>query len=194
MWQHRSEWIGFGLSLLIVVGLVLFGQYDQATAENKRLPLWGNYDTRLLTWHSDTNSSGNEIVHADNYHWDTLAMSGFLRSDGVANNAMLFDGPQRNVWQFDGFKLYLKIPATSAGCSTRVHFNIGTDDTMYSTLHDSAVGAIEKVYNFLDYYDTDTMGFFERFEIELIVGDTITNDTQEFDRTIEVRGALFGKD
>lgn len=176
--------------VLLVVGLASV----QAMAENKRLPLWGNYDTRLLTWHSDTNSSGNEIVHADNYHWDTLAMSGFLRSDGVANNAMLFDGPQRNVWQFDGFKLYLKIPATSAGCSTRVHFNIGTDDTMYSTLHDSAVGAIEKVYNFLDYYDTDTMGFFERFEIELIVGDTITNDTQEFDRTIEVRGALFGKD
>ena len=194
--MKRDEKIAFIVAGLVIAGFLIFSLFDHATAENKRLPLWGNYDTRFLTWHSDTNSSGDEIVHADDYHWDTLAMLGFMRTDGITDQQMIFAGPQRNVWQFDGFKLYLKIgvAASMVGCSTRVHFNIGTDDTMYSTLHDSAVGAIEKVYNFLDYYDTDTMGFMDRFEIDLIVGDTITNDTEEFDRTIEVRGALFGKD
>ena len=186
----KGEKIGFVIALFTLSCLLAFAQIDMATGENKRLPLWGNYDTRLCTWHSDTASNGDEIVHADDYHWDTIAMQGFARSDGVAGQEIIFG----DVWQFDGFKLYLKIPATSAGCSTRVHFRIGTDDTMYATLHDSAVGAIEKIYNFLDYYDTDTLGFMERFEIELIIGDTITNDEAEFDRSILVRGALFGKD
>jgi hypothetical protein len=186
----RKDKLAGVVMLAMVLGLVLFGQYDRATAENKRLPLWGALDQQTLIWHSDTNTSGNEIVHADDYHWDTLAMKGFVRSDGIASREITF----LDVWQFDGFKLYLKIPATSAGCSTRVHFNIGSDDTLYCTLHDSAVGAIEKIYNFFDYYDSDSLGFMDRFEVEIIVGDTITNDTEEFDRKIAVRGALFGKD
>ncbi len=187
---QRHERIAFIVAAVVIGSLIIFSQFDTATAENKRLPLWGNYDTRFVTWHSDTNSSGNEIVHANNYHWDTIAMQGFARSDGVAGQEIIFG----NVWQFDGFKVYLKIPATSPGCSLRVHFNIGTDDTMYSTLHDSAVGAIEKIYDFFDYYDSDSLGLLDRFEITLIVGDTITNDEAEFDRSILIRGALFGKD
>jgi hypothetical protein len=186
----RGEKIGFVVALFVVCALVIFGQYDMATGENRRVPLWGFSDGMDLIWHSDTNTSGDEIVHADDYHWDTLAMHGFARSDGVTSREISF----RDVWQYDGFKIYLKIPATSAGCSTRVHFRIGTTDSIYATLHDSAVGAIEKIYNFFDYYDSDSMGFMDKFEIDLILGDTITNDTEEFDRTIHVRGALFGKD
>ncbi len=189
------------LVFLSLAAAIVVLEYQHAQAENERLPLWGNYDNRVCIWHSDTNSSGDEIVHADDYHWDTISLVGFQRTDGVTDQPMVYDGRERNVWQFDGFKLWLKVGATSPGCSIRVHFNIGTggaDGTMYSTLHDSTEGsAIDGIYDFTFYsdgFDADTLGLLERFTIDLIYGDTITNDTKEFNRTFEVRGALYGKD
>lgn len=199
--MHKREQIGLLVAILIFGSFVALSLVADVVAENVKLPLWGNYDKRLCVWHSDTNSSGDEIVHADDYHWDTISLMGFQRSDGIADQEIVFDGAQRNVWQFDGFKVRLFVGATTPGCSIRVHFNIGTGGTggtMYATLHDSTEGsAIDGIYDFTFYndgLDNDSLGYLERLEIDLIYGDTITNDEAEFDRTFEVRGALYGKD
>lgn len=177
--------------VLGVVVVVIFLAYaPHVEAINKRIPLWGNYDARTCIWHSDTNESGDEIVHADDYHWDTISMVGHNRQDSQHSYACSF----LDVWRFDGFKLFLSIDSTSPGCSIRVHFNMGTTDTMYATLHDSTEGAsIKKIYDFTNRYSNDSLIYMDRFEVDIIVGDTITDDRQEFDRKFEVRGALFGK-
>lgn len=158
-------------------------------AENQVVPLWGKDFSKMCIWHSDTNSSGDEIVYADEYHWDTIAMKGFVRSDGeTAYNIV------HNVWKYDGFHLFLNVQPTTAGCSILVAFNFSLLDSTYQALRDSSEGtAIKKTYDFSAYFDNDSLDFLPELSIDVIVGDTITNDTEEFDRRFLVGGAIMGK-
>jgi hypothetical protein len=178
-----------GIAIALFVAIAITGFFDQADAENKVLPLWGNDYGKWCIWHSDTNGSGNEIVHADDYHWDTIAQANYSRSDGQTSRAITF-----NPWLYDGGKLYLKVTAASAGCSTRVHILMGTDDSTYIAIKDSVAGELEKIYDLTAYYDTDSLIFMDHMDVRVVVGDTITNDTAEFDRKCMVSGRLFGKD
>lgn len=165
------------------------GLYMSLQAENVVIPIWGHEEKRTLTWHFDTLANGNAMWYANDYHWDTLVQTGFVRTDGIQSQAITL-----NPWTYDGCKLYLKVRPQTTTCSTKVYIRLGTDDSMYIAKRDSAVGTLEKIISFMPYYDNDSLILMDRMEIRIVAGDTTTDTTAEYSKWVEVTGKLFGKD
>jgi len=170
---------------MLVLALTFLGLYA-AQAETEKMPLFGSSEIKTFYWHSDTNASGDEIVHADDYHWDTVASYGFTRSDNKTNEPIFV-----NLVGSDGFKLFLGGTATTAGCSLLVTLKMGKKaDTLFATGGTSSEGAFKAIFDYTEGF-TDSVQYLEDLEVQVIVGDTITNDTAEFDRPFSIYGSLY---
>jgi len=177
------------LSLLIASGTLLGG--------GKVVNLFGNSDTKVLYWHLDTTDAG-AAVHDDNgKHYDTILVSSFEAPLYTRDDGYECRPTNLPVWMYDGFKFYLYVDSLSPDCSTLVSFWFGASDTNYNFYRDSIEGgAIKKIYDFYDYYDSDSMIYLDEFGVTIVIADTITDTTasQEYNKACKVSGRLYFKD
>lgn len=166
--------------LLALVAVIAFADKNEIVGINDYTSQQDFY------WHSDTDASGDEIVYADDYHWDTLSLPNpgtWERSDAYKNIPLTWK------WgKYDGARLWLSVGRTTAGCSTRIAFLGGHNDSIYTFLLASkGTGQFDTLINFDTYFDNDSLCTWDLVGMKLIVGDTITNDEAEYDRRVRVR-------
>lgn len=197
--QKRTirEWIVSSIILAVAGTTVFLLLGPPVGAENEIVPLWGSSFSKICYWHNDTSETdaGDTVIWYEGYyHWDTISLTGWTRSDGKDNEPISLP----NVWKYDGFKLFLNVDNANLGaeCSIRVNLTMGINDSNYVTKTENAAEGegLKSWYDFITYY-TDSIALGDNFDVTVIVGDTVsTGETYEMDRKVKISGALFGID